>query len=476
MDPLDRDHFRRRSPSVDDKRSPRENIEFDRFGREIVHLDLETWVHPTCGKTLIFPEGEVPSFCRYCNRDIEALYMVELNENLYHLNVICESEKEGSWCTSSDGWLYLIMWLFFWFGCMFMGGYIFNSLEEPYYLSQKQIYEDAVEKMKNSINNDTQFAAIMELAENYHNLPRHNIWQFEGATFFSVTVATTVGYGSHAPQTPDGKLAFMFFSVISISITAMTVRQLLLVVARCFRKSEQYFYKESRLTFHQVHFLWMCFTTVLLILIFIWQGHVYAYHNQWSTLNATYFLWTTFTTVGIGDQIPQEFLKEEGVAECALPLLIAIAFLPVWMWSVFNWLYILFIKVTFRGKRPLPELLEEAGVRYLENGRVEKTSSSQGRDSWNTRDSKILPLGNSREYFESNPDAEYGTKQSDLRKLNRQSKKWKCKTRTSGCDHSEHLLGSGSRQPESSTSSHRKRDLRVTNQSRYTQQNQYNRF
>ena len=59
---------------------------------------------------------------------------------------------------------------------------------------------------------------------------------------------------------------------------------------------------------------------------------------------------TTFTTVGIGDVIPQEFMAQTGVIEHALPLLIGIAFLPVWMWALFNWIHILFVKYTFRGK------------------------------------------------------------------------------------------------------------------------------
>ena len=41
-----------------------------------------------CGKTLIFPEGEVPHFCRFCNRDIEHMYMIELNENLYDIKAL----------------------------------------------------------------------------------------------------------------------------------------------------------------------------------------------------------------------------------------------------------------------------------------------------------------------------------------------------------------------------------------------------
>lgn len=387
---------RNRSASVE-----KQAIEFDRYGREIVHLDLETWTHPTCGKTLIFPEGEVPFFCRFCNRDIEPVYMVELNENLYRLREFGESSKNSA--KKYDGWLRLGCYIMGWFVLMSIGGAIFHLLEEPHYHEQKNRYLDEVEIIKNTVN-ETHFQGVMDLCERYHKLPRHNIWHFEGATFFSITVATTVGYGAHAPQTDEGKIAFIVFSVFAISITALTVRQLLTVLGRCFRRSEQYFYKENRLSLHQVHFLWMCFTTLILLVIFIAQAKIYEYNNGWDSLQSTYFLWTTFTTVGIGDVIPSEFMSETGVAEHALPLLIAIGFLPIWMWSVLNWLYILFVKITFRGKKPLPKILEEAGLRLLEDGQIAKNSrsasTSRKREPSNSESQKF---GHSKSYFESTP-------------------------------------------------------------------------
>jgi len=400
--------------------SSQESIEFDRFGREIVHLDLETWVHPTCGKTLIFPEGEVPSFCRFCNRDIEPIYMVELNENLYRLRQLEEdpnSTRKRS--NKNDGWSRLICYIIGWFALMSIGGAIFHHIEEPHYHAQKNRYLEEVDKIKNTVN-ETHFQGVMDLCERYHRLPRHNIWHFEGATFFSITVATTVGYGAHAPQTDEGKIAFMVFSIISISITALTVRQLLSVLGKCFRRSERFFYKERQLSLHQVHFLWMCFTTIVLVIIFIAQAKLYEYNNGWSSLQSTYFLWTTFTTVGIGDVIPQEFLSEEGVAEHALPLLIAIAFLPVWMWSVLNWMYILFVKITFPGTKTLPSILEEAGLRLLENGQIEKEKqASRSRTQSSKREqSRSAPrsLGNSKTYYEENmPEGYRNSKEKMIR-------------------------------------------------------------
>merc|ERR1712156_475205 len=109
---------------------------------------------------------------------------------------------------------------------MFCGGLIFSHLEEDHYMNQKDRYDRHVQRLNATLQPE-HFQSVLALCEEYHKLPRHNIWHFEGATFFSVTVATTVGYGAHAPQTNSGKLAFILFSVFSISCTALTIRQLL---------------------------------------------------------------------------------------------------------------------------------------------------------------------------------------------------------------------------------------------------------
>lgn len=359
--------------------------EFDQYDREyrreFVHMDLQTWVHPTCGKTLIFPTEEVPSFCRFCKRDIEPIYMVELNENLHVIQEMAEDasatypskRRSGLFARKSDsqiardGWLKLFCLICLWFAVMFAGGALFQHLEQDHYLDQKARYLNEVDKMKHTVN-ETNFDGVMSLCDRYHNLPRHNIWKLNGATFFAITVATTVGYGSHAPQTDKGKIAFIFFSIIAIGWTLLTVRKLLRVLTHCFRRTERFLYRNADLSLYQVHFIWFSFATVLIFLIFLSQAYFYAYHNKWSFLQSSYFLMTTFTTVGIGDVIPQEFMAQTGVIEHALPLLIGIAFLPVWMWALFNWIHILFVKYTFRGKRKLPDIMHEAGVKLLKYG------------------------------------------------------------------------------------------------------------
>eukprot|EP01060_Flectonema_neradi_P022021 TRINITY_DN3019_c2_g1_i1.p1 TRINITY_DN3019_c2_g1~~TRINITY_DN3019_c2_g1_i1.p1 ORF type:complete len:525 (+),score=83.31 TRINITY_DN3019_c2_g1_i1:54-1628(+) len=57
-------------------------------------------------------------------------------------------------------------------------------------------------------------------------------WTFSGATFFSLTVVTTIGYGHVTPMTTGGKLFTLIYSIIGIGLVAHILKRMTKAVFR----------------------------------------------------------------------------------------------------------------------------------------------------------------------------------------------------------------------------------------------------
>ena len=60
-------------------------------------------------------------------------------------------------------------------------------------------------------------------------------WTFTGSVFFSLTVITTIGYGSFAPKTLGGRTFTVFYAMFGISVIGILLANLALVIAELFK-------------------------------------------------------------------------------------------------------------------------------------------------------------------------------------------------------------------------------------------------
>jgi len=120
-----------------------------------------------------------------------------------------------------------------------------------------------------------------------------NPWNFEGSTFFTVSIVTTIGYGTFTPLTEPGKLVVIFCSLPAIYLTIAFSQKNMELLQKGFCRTR---YDSLGL---------MVFFSVIFLLSFMAVGGWVMKHSEgWTMWEAIYFCWISFSTIGFGDYAP----------------------------------------------------------------------------------------------------------------------------------------------------------------------------
>jgi len=120
-----------------------------------------------------------------------------------------------------------------------------------------------------------------------------NPWNFEGSTFFTVAMITTIGYGTFTPSTDSGKLVVLFCSLPAIYLTIVFSQKNMELLQKGFCRTR---YDSLGL---------MVFFSVIFFLSFMVVGGWVMKHSEgWTMWDAIYFCWVSFSTLGFGDYAP----------------------------------------------------------------------------------------------------------------------------------------------------------------------------
>jgi len=120
-----------------------------------------------------------------------------------------------------------------------------------------------------------------------------NPWNFEGSTFFTVSIVTTIGYGTFTPLTETGKLVVIFCSLPAICLTIVFGRKNMELLQKGFCRTK---YDSLGL---------MAFFSVIFLLSFMTVGGwIMKSSEGWTMWEAIYFCWVSFSTMGFGDYAP----------------------------------------------------------------------------------------------------------------------------------------------------------------------------
>lgn len=149
----------------------------------------------------------------------------------------------------------------------------------------------------------------------------HFTWPV-ASIFFTMTVFTTIGYGSYAPGTYNGKLLMVPMAVCGLWITAAAITSFLNLFQFT---TDRIVAMHPRVCgrFGKV----LCTTAVMLVMLnLLCQG--LKHFEDWADWEARYFAWISMTTIGFGDFCPQSKYGQ------VLTLLLAIMFVglfPFWI-------------------------------------------------------------------------------------------------------------------------------------------------
>mmetsp|Transcript_19733 Transcript_19733/g.26007 ORF Transcript_19733/g.26007 Transcript_19733/m.26007 type:complete len:1690 (+) Transcript_19733:108-5177(+) len=217
-----------------------------------------------------------------------------------------------------------------------LGGLIMKALEQPTEEAARAAfleYENQVKEtlqMLAPITNDStldaeKFEVFWDRLQQYSaeraaapSLDDLN-WDYPGATFFSVTVMTTIGYGQFNPRTDAGKAWTIFYALISIPcfcFTLSTISRYLyqgahlvnhLFVNRFFLEHKTTFGDSSNKKprfFNKRTLVLIGISLFCIVNILAFASLFENIYHGWSFLDSVYFNVITLSTVGFGDFVP----------------------------------------------------------------------------------------------------------------------------------------------------------------------------
>ncbi|XP_056620857.1 potassium channel subfamily K member 5b isoform X2 [Triplophysa dalaica] len=193
-----------------------------------------------------------------------------------------------------------------------IGAAIFQILEEPWWKSAVQTYENQKEdilKNYSCLTKDDLEHIIKVVAQaagkgvTVTGGKQFNNWNWENAVIFAATVITTIGYGNVAPKSAGGRVFCILYGLCGIPLCLTWISELgTFFGGRAKRLSQVLLHKG--LIAKKVQFV--CTAIFLLwgfLVHLIIPSFVFMCFENWTYLEGLYFSFTTMTTVGFGDYV-----------------------------------------------------------------------------------------------------------------------------------------------------------------------------
>ncbi|CAH0549391.1 unnamed protein product [Brassicogethes aeneus] len=178
------------------------------------------------------------------------------------------------------------------------------------------VFQDALFKaFKNSDSVYSARTGTMSTAHKDHK------WSFSSSFLYSLTLITTIGYGSVSPRTSWGKLVTIIYALIGIPLMLLYLSTTGDLLARSFRKL---YGKMCGISVRRETPHCPCANTVrvpvllclIIVLAYICSGALLFHRlENWSLLEGSYFCFTSLGTIGFGDLLPGQ--KAEDISMCA---------------------------------------------------------------------------------------------------------------------------------------------------------------
>ncbi len=148
-------------------------------------------------------------------------------------------------------------------------------------------------------------------------LADNELWTVSSCIFFCFTILSTIGYGSIAPVTSEGRIFTIIFAMLGIPPFCYLLTQAenlsLALSSRAYHKCNSNDKKDWT-------FFRRVFYAILLILVLCLGGFAYVACEGWIWTESVYFSFVTLSTIGFGDFTP---ISRTGQAVTCIYVLVA---------------------------------------------------------------------------------------------------------------------------------------------------------
>jgi len=204
------------------------------------------------------------------------------------------------------------MWTFF-FITWFITAFVLTKIEHQVEYDEIAEFHENWDSLKNSYDDDI-FQENLEDFLDYMikdgdcTIPRekNSNWSFAGGVYFTLNIATTIGYGNFSVVTGNGRLVTVIYSFFAIPIFMYCLSSMTTVFEHLIKKLPNYpkglgtKQRNKRMIFRPVVFFilfmfWICVVGGFVLPVLTKQ--------DWTPFEGMYFGYITATTIGLGDYV-----------------------------------------------------------------------------------------------------------------------------------------------------------------------------
>ena len=162
--------------------------------------------------------------------------------------------------------------------------------------------------------------------------------------YFAIIATTTIGYGNIYPRTNNGKVFYIFFSIIGIVLMMTLLRScgkiLMTLNKNLYTRVSRYLWrdKEPYLSNQLMSIISMCTIFLGFMLLVVWHDKNIGEVDHWNWIDTFYFWLVTFTTVGFGDVHFPLNVEIKHIWELSVYRVFGLCFLSGIMESIYEYL------------------------------------------------------------------------------------------------------------------------------------------
>lgn len=130
-------------------------------------------------------------------------------------------------------------------------------------------------------------------------------WTYSNSVFFAFTIMTTIGYGHMSPQTWQGQLFCIFYSLIAIPVAGIMLLSVGNHVSLAIRVFIRFLERTclSSVKSGRAELKSFLVTFLLMVLMIIFGAILTSHTDGWTFIEGCYFTFISVSTIGFGDYV-----------------------------------------------------------------------------------------------------------------------------------------------------------------------------